>query len=346
MSSKVSIVESVSTGDLQQSGIKNLKRTILVTGGAGFLGSYLCRILINQGHRVVCLDNLMSGRLSNISDLLQHPEFSFVRHDIIYPVEIDGRIDEIYNLACPASPPIYQLDPIHTMKTCVIGSLNILELAKQKGARVLLSSTSEVYGDPEISPQHEGYRGWVNTVGPRSCYDEGKRAAETLFSDFGKRYGVVTKIARIFNTYGPNMSPDDGRVVSNFVVQALRGEDITINGDGTQTRSFCYRDDLVDGLVRLMTSSEDKGQPINLGNPGEFTMLELAEIVLEITGSKSQLCFRELPVDDPRQRRPDISLAKSVLDWAPTTPLRDGLAMTVEHFRLEGVTKSDYEKRA
>ncbi len=308
-------------------------RTVLVAGGAGFVGSHLCAALIYAGHRVICLDNLQTGRVGNVAALAGHPRFQFVHHDIITPFVIDGPLDEIYNMACAASPPLYQKDPIHTFRTCVYGSMNLLELARQKGARILQSSTSEVYGDPEISPQPEGYRGAVNTVGPRACYDEGKRAAETLFWEFGEHQGVEVRIARIFNTYGPHMHPEDGRVVSNFVVQALLGQDITIYGDGAQTRSFCYVDDLVDGLMRLMASSHK--QPVNLGNPGEFTMRELAGMVLRLTGSTSTLVKCPLPVDDPRQRKPDISRAQSLLGWAPTITLDQGLARTIAHFAAE-----------
>ncbi len=289
--------------------------------------------LIESGHRVICIDNLLTGRRGNIAHLADHPAFRFVQADIIDPVLIDGPVHEIYNLACPASPPLYQADPIHTFRTCVMGSLNLLELARRKGARILLASTSEVYGDPEISPQPESYRGNVNTVGPRACYDEGKRAAETLFWEFGAHQGVETRIARIFNTYGPRMSPDDGRVVSNFIVQALTGADLTLYGDGSQTRSFCYVDDLVGGLVRLMASATK--EPVNLGNPGEFTIAELADLVLAKTQSRSQLCWLPLPVDDPRQRKPDITRAAEVLGWQPTVALEAGLDRTIDHFREE-----------
>jgi UDP-glucuronate decarboxylase len=308
-------------------------KDILVAGGAGFVGSHLCDALIDRGHRVICLDNLQTGRLANIAHLIAHPRFAFRNHDITLPLAIDGPLNEIYNLACAASPPRYQMNPIHTFKTCVYGSMNLLELAAAKDARILQSSTSEVYGDPEISPQPETYRGAVNTVGPRACYDEGKRAGETLFWEFGQHQGVQTRIARIFNTYGPRMHPEDGRVVSNFIVQALRGDDITVYGDGTQTRSFCYVDDLVDGLIRLMAS--DEMMPVNLGNPGEFTMLELAQMVLDRVGSASALVRRPLPQDDPRQRKPDIRRAQHLLGWAPTVPLEHGLALTIAHFAAE-----------
>ncbi|MGL5008849.1 MAG: UDP-glucuronic acid decarboxylase family protein [Paracoccaceae bacterium] len=306
------------------------KRRVLVAGGAGFLGSALCHRLADEGCTVICVDNLLTGDRANIADLVGHPRFSFVLQDIIKPLQIDGPLDEIYNLACPASPPRYQIDPIHTFRTCVDGTLNLLQLAETKGARILQSSTSEVYGDPEINLQHEGYRGNVNTCGPRACYDEGKRAGETLFWEFGAHRGVETRIARIFNTYGPHMHPDDGRVVSNFIVQALRGEALTIYGDGTQTRSFCYVDDLVEGLIRLMASQEK--MPVNLGNPGEFTMLELAEKVLAKTGSAVPITFRPLPQDDPRQRRPDISRAKGLLGWEPVVSLDRGLDLTIPWF--------------
>lgn len=308
-------------------------KTILVAGGAGFVGSHLCEALLAQGHRVVCVDNLLTGRRSNVAHLAAHPRFRFIEADIIAPLTIDGPLHEIYNMACPASPPLYQADPIHTFRTCVVGSLNLLELAKQKGARILLASTSEVYGDPEISPQPESYRGNVNTVGPRACYDEGKRAAETLFWEFGAHQGVATRIARIFNIYGPRMRPDDGRVVSNFIVQALTGADLTIHGDGEQTRSFCYVDDLVSGLIQLMAS--DVTEPVNLGNPGEFTVGELAAIVLAKTGSASRLRRLPLPVDDPRQRKPDITRAMTRLGWQPAVALNEGLDRTIRHFQDE-----------
>lgn len=308
-------------------------KTILVTGGSGFVGSHICDRLIEAGHSVICLDNLQTGREVNIAHLLGHKRFRFIKADVIDPVRIDGPLDEIYNMACPASPPLYQLDPVHTFKTCVWGALNLLDLAKQKGARILQASTSEVYGDPEFSPQTESYRGSVNTVGPRACYDEGKRAAETLFFEFGAHQGVEVRIARIFNTYGPRMSPDDGRVVSNFVVQALTGDDLTIYGEGQQTRSFCFVDDLVEGLIRLMGS--DTKEPVNLGNPGEFTMWELAEKVLAMTGSAARLVKRPLPVDDPRQRKPDITRARALLDWEPQVMLEAGLTRTIRYFADE-----------
>lgn len=312
---------------------KPMRKTVLVTGGAGFLGSHLIARLLGQGHQVVCLDNLSTGRLSNISRHAANERFTMIRQDVCDPIHIAGAVDEIYNLACPASPPKYQLDPVHTFKTSVFGALNVLELAGQKGARVFQASTSEVYGDPEIALQHEGYRGSVNTFGPRACYDEGKRAAETLFHDYHTKHGIDIRVVRIFNTYGPCMCPTDGRVVSNFVVQALTGRDITIHGDGSQTRSFCYVDDLIAGFLKLMAS--DIKTPVNLGNPGEFTMLELAEMVLAKTGSNARIVRRPLPTDDPRQRRPDISLAREKLGWAPTVSLSEGLDRTIAHFAGE-----------
>ena len=318
--------------DLVCAGLSRVK-TVLVAGGAGFLGSHLCESLLAEGHRVVCLDNLQTGRMGNIAALEGHGNFRFLRHDVTEPLSWDGPLDEIYNLACPASPPLYQLDPIHTFRTCTEGSINLLSLARRSGARILLASTSEVYGDPEISPQPESYRGAVNTMGPRACYDEGKRSAEMLFWEFGAHMGVEIRVARIFNTYGPRMSPEDGRVVSNFIVQALTGADLTVNGDGSQTRSFCYVDDLVEGLRRLMASGCT--QPVNLGNPGEFTMRDLAAIVLRQTGSAARIVRCPLPVDDPRQRRPDISRAQAVLGWQPTVPLEEGIARTIRHFAGE-----------
>ncbi|WP_244514841.1 UDP-glucuronic acid decarboxylase family protein [Ensifer sp. LCM 4579] len=305
-------------------------KRILVTGGAGFLGSHLCELLLGAGHQVVCLDNFSTGLRRNIARLKRFDTFRVIAHDIVEPLDIEA--DEIYNLACPASPPHYQIDPIQTTKTCVIGSLNLLELAARRGARILQASTSEVYGDPQVHPQVEAYWGNVNSFGPRSCYDEGKRCAETLFFDFHKVRGVEIKIVRIFNTYGPRMRPDDGRVVSNFIVQALKGEDITVYGDGSQTRSFCFVDDLIDGLVRLMGSPASLTGPVNLGNPGEFTIGELAEQVIQLTGSRSRIVRQPLPVDDPRQRRPDISLAARELGWRPTVNLSEGLAQTIRYF--------------
>jgi UDP-glucuronate decarboxylase len=296
------------------------------------VGSHVAERLLGEGSEVVCVDNLQTGRLSNVAHLMRDARFSFLRHDIGEPLRLEGPVDEVWNLACAASPPQYQRDPLHTFRTCVGGSLNLLELAREKRARILQASTSEVYGDPEVPVQAEGYRGSVNTWGPRACYDEGKRAAETLFFEYA-RLGVEVRVARIFNTYGPRMSPEDGRVVSNFVTQALRGEPITLYGEGTQTRSFCYVDDLVDGLVRLMRG--DAEGPVNLGNPGEFTVRELAEMVLALTGSSSPLVHKPLPQDDPRQRRPDIARATRELGWSPTVPLEQGLQRTIEHFREE-----------
>ncbi|MBB4188580.1 UDP-glucuronic acid decarboxylase family protein [Sinorhizobium terangae] len=308
---------------------KNLKR-ILVTGGAGFLGSHLCELLLGAGHEVICVDNFSTGLRRNIAQLKRFDTFRVIAHDIVEPIDLE--VDEIYNLACPASPPHYQADPIQTMRTCVVGSLNLLDLAARRGARIFQASTSEIYGDPQVHPQVESYWGNVNPFGPRSCYDEGKRCAETLFHDFHKVHGVEIKIVRIFNTYGPRMRPDDGRVVSNFIVQALKGEDITIHGDGSQTRSFCFVDDLIDGFVRLMASPSALTGPVNLGNPGEFTISELAEQVIHQTGSRSKIVRRPLPVDDPRQRRPDISLATEALGWRPTVNLSEGLARTIGYF--------------
>ena len=307
-------------------------KKILVTGGAGFLGSHLCDRLIEQGHQVLCLDSLFTGSLKNIEGLSPHPAFTFIKHDVVDPIAIE-QLDEIYNLACPASPVHYQHNPIHTMKTSVLGALNVLELARRTGAKVFQASTSEVYGDPTVHPQPEAYWGNVNTIGIRSCYDEGKRAAETLFFDYQRTHSLRIKMVRIFNTYGPRMAADDGRVVSNFIVQALRGEDLTIYGDGTQTRSFCYADDLVEGFMRLMNADDSVVGPINMGNPGEFTMLELAEKVLRLTGSNSKLIHMPLPQDDPRQRQPDISKARQYLDWAPTVELEQGLQSTIAYFK-------------
>ncbi len=303
---------------------------VLVTGGAGFLGSHLCDRLIKEGNYVICVDNLFTGSIDNIRHLMDNPNFEFVEHDVIEPFYVE--VDQIYNLACPASPPHYQYDPIKTAKTSVMGALNMLGLAKRVKARILQASTSEVYGDPEIHPQPESYRGCVNTIGIRSCYDEGKRMAETLFFDYHRQHGVDIRVIRIFNTYGPRMNPNDGRVVSNFIVQALRGEDITVYGDGTQTRSFCYVDDLIEGMYRMMNTEEFTG-PVNIGNPGEFTMLELANKVIELTGSKSQLVHRPLPSDDPLQRKPVIELAEEKLGWQPTIALEEGLKRTIEYFK-------------
>ena len=303
---------------------------ILVTGGAGFLGSHLCDRLLKDGHEVVCVDNLFTGRKSNIAPLLTNPNFEFVRHDIIDPFKYE--VDQIYNLACPASPPHYQYNPIKTIKTSVMGAINCLGLAKRVKARVFQASTSEVYGDPQVHPQPESYWGNVNPIGRRSCYDEGKRCAETLFFDYHRENKVEIRVVRIFNTYGPRMHPNDGRVVSNFIVQALKGEDITIYGEGTQTRSFCYVDDLIEGFVRFMAQTQTVG-PMNLGNPGEFTMLQLAQLTLKLVGGKSKIVHRPLPSDDPRQRQPDITLAKKILNWEPTVRLEDGLNRTIEYFR-------------
>jgi UDP-glucuronate decarboxylase len=303
---------------------------ILVTGGAGFLGSHLCDRLINEGHEILCLDNFFTGRRQNIAHLLQNPKFELIRHDVIDPFKVE--VDQIYNLACPASPPHYQYNPIKTTKTSVMGAINCLGLAKRVRARVFLASTSEVYGDPTVHPQAESYWGNVNPIGRRSCYDEGKRCAETLFFDYHRENGVDIRVVRIFNTYGPRMLADDGRVVSNFIVQALKGENLTVYGDGSQTRSFCYVDDLIDGFVRLMNQEKTVG-PVNIGNPGEFTMLELAELVLKKVGGKSKLSNLPLPADDPKQRRPDISLAKEALGWEPRVPLEEGLDRTIAYFR-------------
>ncbi len=304
---------------------------ILVTGGAGFLGSHLCARLLEAGNEVICVDNYFTGNKANILPLLEHPYFEVIRHDVTFPLYVE--VDQIYNLACPASPVHYQHDPVQTTKTSVHGAINMLGLAKRVGARILQASTSEVYGDPDVHPQPESYRGSVNPNGIRACYDEGKRCAETLFFDYHRQHGLAIKVARIFNTYGPNMVPDDGRVVSNFIVQALRGDAITIYGDGSQTRSFCYVDDLVEGLIRLMNSPEDFTGPVNLGNPGEFTILELARKVIDKIGSASELVYLPLPGDDPRQRCPDITLAGEVLDWAPAVDLDSGLDRTIPYFR-------------
>lgn len=307
------------------------KNRVCVTGGAGFLGSHLCDRLLREGNDVICVDNLFTGSKDNIRHMIDDPYFEFIRHDMIQPIYVE--CDQIYNLACPASPVQYQKDPIYTTKTSIYGAFNTLGLAKRTGARILQSSTSEVYGDPECHPQPESYRGSVNTIGPRSCYDEGKRVAETLFFDYHRRHGVDIKIMRIFNTYGPRMDIGDGRVVSNFIVQALKGDDITIYGDGSQTRSFCYVDDLIDGMIRLMNSRDGFTGPVNVGNPGEFTIKELAEIIIDMTNSTSRLVYEPLPADDPTQRKPDISLAKKELDWEPTTELRVGLEKTIQYFK-------------
>ena len=306
------------------------QKTILVTGGAGFLGSHLCDRLIAQGHEVVCVDNFFTGAKRNIEHLIGNPRFELVRHDVTFPLFIE--VDEIYNLACPASPVHYQHDPVQTTKTSVHGAINMLGLAKRLRCRIFQASTSEVYGDPSEHPQTESYWGNVNPIGTRSCYDEGKRCAETLFFDYHRQHKLEIKVARIFNTYGPRMHPNDGRVVSNFIVQALKGEPITIYGDGQQTRSFCYVDDLIEGFIRLMESPAQLTGPVNLGNPGEFSMRELAEQVIDLTGSKSELTFRPLPQDDPKQRQPDISLASAKLDWRPKIPLQQGLKNTIAYF--------------
>jgi UDP-glucuronate decarboxylase len=307
-----------------------LKR-ILVTGGAGFLGSHLCERLVEQGHDVICLDNFFTSQKSNVAHLLSRSNFELVRHDITQPLWLE--VDEIYNLACPAAPGHYQYNPIKTIKTSVLGAIHVLGMAKRCGAKVLQASTSEVYGDPEVHPQPESYRGAVNPIGPRACYDEGKRVAETLFMDYHRANRVRVRIVRIFNTYGPRMHPFDGRVVSNFIRQALAGEPITLFGDGSQTRSFCYRDDLVEGMIRMMNTADDYPGPVNLGNPDEFTIRQLAEMTIELTGSRSEIIHRPLPEDDPTRRQPDIALARERLGWQPTTRLRDGLPKTIEWFQ-------------
>jgi UDP-glucuronate decarboxylase len=306
-------------------------KRIAVTGGAGFLGSHLCERLVEQGHDVICLDNFFTSQKSNVSALLGHPNFELIRHDVTLPIFLE--VDEIYNLACPAAPGHYQYNPIKTIKTSVLGAINMLGMAKRCKAKVLQASTSEVYGDPEVHPQVESYRGCVNTLGPRACYDEGKRAAETLFMDYHRSNNVNIRIVRIFNTYGPRMHPYDGRVISNFIRQALGNEPITIFGDGSQTRSFCYRDDLVEAIIRMMNGGDEFIGPVNIGNPGEFTILELAKQVIELTGSKSELVFEPLPADDPTQRQPDITLAKDNLDWNPAIPRREGLEKTIDWFK-------------
>ena len=308
----------------------HLETRVLVTGGAGFLGSHLCERLLAQGAIVICADNYFTGTKRNIDAMIDHHRFELLRHDVTFPLYVE--VDQIYNLACPASPVHYQHDPVQTTKTSVHGAINMLGLAKRLRAKILQASTSEVYGDPTVHPQPEDYWGHVNPIGPRSCYDEGKRCAETLFFDYWRQHNLRIKVARIFNTYGPRMHPNDGRVVSNFIVQALLGRDITVFGDGLQTRSFCYVDDLIDGLIRLMNSADEVTGPINIGNPKEFTMLELASLVIELTGTKSRIVHRPLPQDDPRQRQPDIAKAKAKLDWAPQTPLREGLTRTIAYF--------------
>jgi len=308
-----------------------MNKRILVTGGAGFVGTHLCRRLLDGGHRVVCMDNFSTGSMHNVAELLNNPAFSLLTQDVNEAVNLE--VDEIYNLACPASPVHYQADPIATLKTSVVGALNMLELARDRNIPVLQASTSEVYGDPHVHPQSENYWGNVNPIGPRACYDEGKRSAETLFFDYRRQFELPIKVVRIFNTYGPHMHPADGRVVANFIKQALSGDDITVYGDGTQTRSFCYVDDLVAGLMAMMSSRPDVTGPINLGNPEEFTIRQLADLILELTNSNSRILHRPLPVDDPRQRLPDIEKARRLLDWTPSVPLRDGLTRTIAYFK-------------
>ena len=306
---------------------------ILVTGAAGFLGSHICERLLAEGHEVIGVDNFFTGRKENIAHLLSNPRFEFIRHDVTLPLYGVEKVDEIYNLACPASPIHYQYDPVATTKTSVIGAINMLGLAKRIGAKILQASTSEIYGDPAAHPQTEEYWGNVNPIGPRACYDEGKRCAETLFFDYHRQHKLRIKVVRIFNTYGPRMDPQDGRVVSNFIMQALRGEDITIYGDGKQSRSFCYVDDLVEAMIRMMATGPEVTGPINIGNPNEFTMLQLAELTVELTGSASRIVHKALPQDDPRQRQPDITKAKQVLGWQPTVELREGLQKTIQYFK-------------
>jgi UDP-glucuronate decarboxylase len=320
----------VLTAQLVDCGLMGHKRT-LVTGGSGFIGSHLCKRLLELGHDVLAVDNFYSSSRHNVHELLQEPRFELIRHDVTFPLYVE--VDQIYHLACPASPVHYQRDPVQTTKTCVHGSINMLGLAKRLGAPILLTSTSEVYGDPTVHPQAESYWGNVNPIGIRSCYDEGKRCAETLFFDYHRQHALPIKVARIFNTYGPKMLPDDGRVVSNFIVQALRGKPLTVFGDGSQTRSFCYIDDMVDGLIRLMNSPSEVTGPVNLGSPGEFTMLELAKQVMDLTGNDCPVEHRPLPPDDPARRQPDISRARELLGWEPTVSLGEGLARTVEYFR-------------
>ena len=315
----------------------SLLKRILVTGGAGFLGSHLCDRLVARGHDVICLDNFFTSQKSNVEHLLAKPNFEFIRHDVIHPIWLE--VDEIYNMACPAAPGHYQYNPIKTMKTSVLGAINVLGMAKRCRAKVLQASTSEVYGDPEVHPQPETYKGSVNTLGPRACYDEGKRAAETLFMDYHRSNGVNVRIVRIFNTYGPRMHPFDGRVVSNFIRQALRGEDITVFGDGSQTRSFCYVDDLVDGIIRMMDGPDDFVGPVNLGNPDEFTIKQLAEQVIALTGARSRLIHKPLPADDPMQRQPVIDLARRRLGWEPKVKLREGLMKTIDFFRAIDISQ-------
>jgi len=312
-------------------GTRGFNKRVLVTGGAGFLGSHLCERLLERGNDVLCVDNYFTGARENIANLFGNPRFEVMRHDVTFPLFVE--VDEIYNLACPASPVHYQHDPVQTTKTSVHGAINMLGLARRVGARIFQASTSEVYGDPHVHPQTEEYWGNVNPIGPRACYDEGKRCAETLFFDYNRQRGLSIKVARIFNTYGPRMHPNDGRVVSNFVMQALRGDDLTIYGDGSQTRSFCYVDDLIEAFIRFMGTGAEITGPLNLGNPGEFTMLELAEMAIRLTGSTSKIVHMQLPADDPKQRRPDITKARALLDWEPKVPLEEGLARTVAFFR-------------
>jgi UDP-glucuronate decarboxylase len=323
--------------------IYNGRKRVLVTGGAGFLGSHLCERLLRDGHEVLCVDNLFTGTKENVSDLLPNPHFEFLRHDVTFPLYVE--VDQIYNLACPASPIHYQYDPVQTTKTSVHGAINMLGLAKRVRAKILQASTSEVYGDPQVHPQVENYWGHVNPIGLRSCYDEGKRCAETLFFDYYRQHKLGIKVARIFNTYGPRMHPNDGRVVSNFIVQALRGDPITIYGEGQQTRSFCYVDDLIDGLVKLMNSPDDVTGPVNLGNPREFSIRELANQVISLTQSASKLVHKPLPSDDPVQRQPDISLARTLLQWSPSIPLETGLQKTIAYFR-ELIAETSAEQTA
>jgi UDP-glucuronate decarboxylase len=306
------------------------QKKILVTGGAGFLGSHLCERLLDQGHEVLCLDNYFTGQKRNVHHLMDNKNFELIRHDVIHPYFVE--VDEIYNLACPASPVHYQYNPVKTIKTSVMGALNMLGLAKRLSAKILQASTSEVYGDPQVHPQKEDYWGNVNPIGIRSCYDEGKRCAETLFMDYHRSNKVNIRIIRIFNTYGPRMHPQDGRVVSNFIIQALQNKDITVYGDGSQTRSFCYRDDLIEGMIRLMNADDGMSNPVNIGNPGEFTIKQLAEMVIELTGSTSKISYQELPQDDPMQRKPDISIAMDKLNWKPKVELKDGLQKTIQYF--------------
>jgi len=320
------------------------RKRVMVTGGAGFLGSHLCERLLEHGHEVLCVDNFYTGRKANIAHLMDNPYFEFMRHDVTFPLYVE--VDEIYNLACPASPVHYQFDPVQTTKTSVHGAINVLGLAKRIGAKVFQASTSEVYGDPDIHPQPESYRGNVNPIGPRACYDEGKRCAETLFFDYNRQHKLRIKVVRIFNTYGPRMHPNDGRVVSNFIVQALKGQSITIYGKGTQTRSFCYVDDLIGGFLKMMGTRDSFTGPVNIGNPGEFTIKELAQKVIKLTGSRSKLVYRPLPQDDPLQRCPDITLAKKELKWQPTINLEEGLKKTIDYFEKRLVDERSAAKPA